>query len=298
MLRYISGPNQDVIPEAKVAIVTVVIGMRHRTLWEASARTTWERYAKRHSFDILVITDYLDTTPQGTNRSPAWQKCLILSQPWSTRYEQIVWLDADIFISPEAPSVLTSVPIHKIGAVVDNHRLSLAERHALWERVSSTHKPPGQDSASVVTLKQAEQVVNAYTNYLYRHFERIETQETRIIQTGVLVLNAWYHRFILETAYQYPEYSQGYEQLPLSLLIFHHDILEELNPRFNWYLHEICTLHFPVMLGATYETMDWNLFGVVMYAQIYNSFFLHFAGVQHLMEMIKGITIEPRKRDS
>src|SRR5437016_2609859 len=102
---------------ATTAIVTLAIGTRYREQWHRVCEVNWTRYAARHGYDVICLEDPLDTSDRARGRSPAWQKCLILGQPFAARYERIVWVDADILISPTAPAVTDDVPLERIGAV-------------------------------------------------------------------------------------------------------------------------------------------------------------------------------------
>src|SRR5262249_51582240 len=106
---------------ARVAIATLYIGDKYRAMWERYCRASWHHYAKQHGYDLIPFHQPLDTSPRGTSRSPAWQKCLILEA--LKQYERIVWLDADIVINPQSPSIVENVPIGKVGGVISGSYL-------------------------------------------------------------------------------------------------------------------------------------------------------------------------------
>jgi hypothetical protein len=83
------------------AIVTLAIGERYLKMFERYCWKNWQVYADKYNYDLIVITDPLDNSERAKLRSPAWQKLLILSQDWSDKYEQIVWIDTDIIINNE-----------------------------------------------------------------------------------------------------------------------------------------------------------------------------------------------------
>src|SRR5215208_6072431 len=102
------------------AIVTAIIGDKHRNLWERHARDSWERYARRHGYEIVLVEDVIDSTDVGKSRSVPWQKLLIFSQPRIAGFERVVWIDADVVINDaDAPDVAAGVPLEKIAAVED-----------------------------------------------------------------------------------------------------------------------------------------------------------------------------------
>ena len=100
------------------AIVTLAIGKRYHDAWKETCEVNWGRYAKKHGYDLICISEPLDTSERARKRSPAWQKCLILSQDFSARYKRIVWIDADILInSAAAPDICEGIPLEKVAAV-------------------------------------------------------------------------------------------------------------------------------------------------------------------------------------
>lgn len=110
--------------QRKVALVTMLIGESYQDYWKAYCQPTWKGYADRHGLDLIPLTEPIDNSPRALARSPAWQKCLILSQPFSADYDQIVWVDADIIINfDEAPLLTERVPLGKIGGVISGSHI-------------------------------------------------------------------------------------------------------------------------------------------------------------------------------
>ena len=139
MLFILNGPGDPVAPTATAALVTLAVGERYLATWLRVARPSWLAYAARHGLDVIVIGYPLDPAD---SRSPAWQKCLILSQLWSALYKRLVWLDADILTNPTAPSVLASAgPAERVAATLVNDQCSAAEKHLLLERVLKSGWP-------------------------------------------------------------------------------------------------------------------------------------------------------------
>ncbi len=78
------GPQQgyrDGRKLANKAIVTLAVGHAYSERFEQFCRKNWMEYAARHGYDIVVFKDPLDRSERVAKRSPAWQKCLVLSQP-------------------------------------------------------------------------------------------------------------------------------------------------------------------------------------------------------------------------
>ncbi len=62
------------------ALVTLAIGEKYLHHWKNFAQNNWQKYADKHGYDLICIDTPLDTSERAQARSPAWQKCLILSQ--------------------------------------------------------------------------------------------------------------------------------------------------------------------------------------------------------------------------
>ena len=102
------------------AIVTLAIGKRYKKNWERLCRSNWQQYVEKHGYDLICIDQPLDQSERAQKRSPAWQKCLVLSQEFSGQYEQIAWVDSDILINYNiAPCIFKEIPVDKVGAVAD-----------------------------------------------------------------------------------------------------------------------------------------------------------------------------------
>ena len=99
------------------ALVTLVLGQEYAAIWRQICQPNWQRYADKFHLDLICLDQPLDTSQRAQQRSPAWQKCLILSQPCVQCYEQVVWMDADILINHRrALNVFDDVPVEKVGA--------------------------------------------------------------------------------------------------------------------------------------------------------------------------------------
>ena len=134
LLRSAAAPVPDT--GRRAAIVTIVIGADYEETWARLCQDCWRDYARKFDFDLIVIAGPLDTSPRAAARSPAWQKLLILNQPWAQRYERIIWLDSDIIIAPDAQNIaLAWGPAEKIGLTRVGEQISESERMLFLERL-------------------------------------------------------------------------------------------------------------------------------------------------------------------
>jgi hypothetical protein len=99
----------------KTAFCTIVIGQAYQETFDRYCRTRFERYAARHGYDAIVITETVRDLP---GRKFTWQKLCLPDLPWWREYEQIIFVDADILIARDAPA-LPVIAEGKIGGVPD-----------------------------------------------------------------------------------------------------------------------------------------------------------------------------------
>lgn len=83
----------------KKALVTLAYGDKHQYLFAKYSQKSFQRYAEKYGYDLLVFDQPFDTSPFARKRHLGWQKLLILSQEWSSSYDDITWLDSDIIIN-------------------------------------------------------------------------------------------------------------------------------------------------------------------------------------------------------
>ena len=255
------------------AIVTLAVGPGFAPRWHSVCEPHWRRYCDRHGYDLICIEEPLDTSARARARSPAWQKCLILGQPFARGYEQIVWVDADILPNWEAPSVAEGVPRELVGAVDEYstptrelHRRTLAKLYRRWE------------------AEGIQFVNNLTTAEYYRQFGLTGTHDA-VVQTGVMVLSPAHHRELLEDTYaSYEDKGSGwnYEMRPLSYELLRTGAVSWLDPRFNYIWAFYAALNFPFLMTHPDHSLQTE-YGARALADVH---FLHFAGSVHEMAAV------------
>ena len=253
------------------AIVTLAIGEVYRERWLRYCAPLWEAYARRHGYDLFCLTMPLDESPRAIARSPAWQKCLILSHPMLRDRDRVIWVDSDVAIHPDAPDIAATVPIEQVGAVdefsaptAEDHRLALRRFNRAWQQQEPNIVLPE-------TVSSAE----------YYQQVQLPPRFTQVVQTGVLVLSPRYHRDLLELVYYKYEDAGGplwnYEMRFLSYELLDRDRVSWLDPRFNalWMMYK--ALHEPALL--MYRRGEHRAMFLQRLASAYrDNYFLHFAG--------------------
>ncbi len=260
----------------RTALVTLTIGDSYRWLWRRFCRPSWLAYAERHSYDLICIDTPLDPSEAAAPRSLQWQKLLILSQPYAAYYDQVVWVDSDVLIHPQAPAITAGVPLERVGAVDEyaapspaDYQLALARLYAHY-RATGT---PFHDTASPAAFYAAVGVP-------------AEFQE--VVQAGVMVLSPRYHRALFEHTYHtYAPHDtlRVGEMRTLSYELLRAGLVTWIDPRFNFIFLIFQALAYPeqlrlpdpvAMRAAVAEAYD-------------RSYFLHLAGLNWQMP-----TLAPR----
>jgi hypothetical protein len=229
----------------------MAIGEHFLQQYRRFCEPNWRQYAEQYGYDLICIAAPLDTSERARQRSPAWQKCLVLSQPFAEEYERIVWIDSDIFINlVEAPDISEGVPIDKVGAVElysgpspELYSVLLKRMYEYW---NAAYGP-----VAVVNHTPHEY----YTNYgLPYGFDKVAN-------TGVLVFSPVHHREILEKVYYGYEEKPGkgrgvwhMEQRPLSWELMNADAFHWLDTRFNVNWWEMQFLYYPFLVRLPKQT--------------------------------------------
>lgn len=279
----------------KKAIVTLAIGKPYEAMFNKHCQPLWSLYAEKHGFDLIVITDPLDDSPRAKSRTPAWQKCLIFSDPRVQQYDRVVWVDTDILINPNSPDVTFGVPLEKIG-VVDEAATPHKDDLKLYLERFYQYFYPGKSSVAVDPEKAPNQAMTEYLKYAfnpsaYYNDFGLDGNFESIVQTGVMVLSPSHHRELLESVYynyedKGPEWN--YEQRPLGYEILKQEKEFWMPTKFNMTWVILKALHYPfldspstlVERSLTKVGVDFraSLISKCMTATFLNNYFLHYAG--------------------
>lgn len=260
------------------AIVTLTLGKTYQSFWERMCRANWEEYARRNEYDVIALSEPLDPSPHAAERQLSWQKCLILSQPFSAQYERIVWLDADILINPDAPDISAGVPLDKVGATDEfstpsraDHQIALIKLYSFWESIGAKYYPS----------ETPEKFYGVYG--LPGTFDRV-------VQSGVLVMSPEHHRKALEEVYfKYFERGAPRGLAEMRALSFHLqevDMVHWLDYRFNnlWLVY--LALNAPFLLTDPENPAA----PVVAHRAFHESYMLHFAGNADALPLVQAPT--------
>jgi hypothetical protein len=252
-------------------IVTMAVGRRHARLFRRYAFASWQRYARRIGADLVVFDAPLDRSARAAARSVSWQKCLAVQHPRVRRCRQVAWLDADIVIAPDAPSLFETTPIDRVGAVdaygtpdPDRARRALDLAYARWR-------------ATGVPFVENRTPEQYHTVYGLPH------GFPHVVQAGVMVLSPEAHGPRFRHVYDAYEERGGaewnYEQRALSFELQRAGLVHWLDPRFNLTWLTLRDLDHPQLAtrGRLTRRVDWTARRHVR-AAMRRAYCLHFAG--------------------
>lgn len=286
MLFISSQIGDSHVPTNRNAIVSMVIGDNFIKQWVGLCQGEWVNYAKRHGFDIIMINRPLDESGYAASRSPAWQKLLILDQPWAAKYERIIWLDSDILINPTAPNILGSVPDHThVGVPVGSRDHESPILHAVNERLYNVKILPEEWPGTH----------RAINGSIFRDTINVDLDDSFcMFCTGVLVVSPKYHREIFLRSYNnYNSESRLYEQPALSYEICKSGKVTEFSTRFNWMPMLMMLLYFPEFWSTPFTKEKYLEMLPMLRKEFAISYFLHFAGCGGLMKFISSEDLYP-----
>lgn len=272
MMSSSAGSNRPLLDanDKRSAIITFVVGDKYQENF-ASARRLWERYCARYDIDLIVVDQFLDDSDRARQRSPAWQKCLLMSDERLLRYDQVAWVDSDILIMPAAPDIFAATSPDRVAAVdqyatpsKEIYQKTLQHLYDGWRRAGVRyvdnatpalyHSVYGLDAAACLTLPG-------------------------VVQTGVIVFNPSLHRSIFRAVYDDFEERGGpewnYEMRPLSFTLQQKAQVQWIDPRFNFTVGDLIAASGA--MGVTQPSTE-----AVLKSILLQGWFVHFASCQHL----------------
>ncbi|MBL8671001.1 MAG: hypothetical protein JNK11_10160 [Alphaproteobacteria bacterium] len=264
-------------PSNRKAIATLAIGPHYESLWRSHCEASWHAYAERHGYDVIAVTQPLDTSDRARARSPAWQALLVLSQDWSAKYDRIAWVDSDIVLNyREAPCILDACPEELVGAVEEYDTFGPMLKQVIKERSRKYWQTLAIVPDELKAAHKGE--ADPYSAYgLPRTFPHH-------LNCGVLAASPRRHRALFEHIY-YGYEDKGspawnYHNWPMAFELQDRKVLHLLDPRFNFVL-----FYFMLLFAPAVHPLLPTLSGgrLAVRAAFKMSWFLHFAGVQFYM---------------
>jgi hypothetical protein len=128
---------------SKILITTVCIGNKYLTQYEHFFHPSQKNYCQRHGYDFLVLTEGL--SPISHADAISFNKALVFSQEFSKKYEWVVFIDADIYITPHAPPIGQELSKFSRIAMVDEYsqptriQRFMVQSRLGWEKSASEY---------------------------------------------------------------------------------------------------------------------------------------------------------------
>ena len=269
----------------KRALATLVVGERYRQRFADHAAPTFRAYAKAHGLSLVVLDRFIDASPQGTSRSPAWQKCLLFDHPRLRACQQVLWLDADIIIHPDAPDVFDGVPPGTLGAV---EQFSSPSREAYAAALEKTRRHLARCGLTAPE--------DATPEAFYQYYGYSDGPDA-VVQTGVLVLTPEVHGPAMAAAYaedrQPDSRDMLFEMRPLSYHLLRAGPVRWLDPRYNALWATALCNHYPFLMDPAFLTACRDrpdilarLKAACLQTVADDAYFLHFAGTGEDMRYV------------
>ena len=284
----------------KKAVVTLTIGKKYEYLFNTYCRNNWEKYCEKFNYDLIVINQSLDNSKRSRERSPAWQKLLILSQEWSNNYDKIVWIDSDVVINHNAAKDLSKiVETENIGAV---DAYSIPSKDIYQLTLKRTYDNWAKNGIKYISNLKPEQ---------YYQKRGIEVKGIdAVVQTGVFVCSGIHHRKIFEHIYyNYEDINKtaewNYEMPAMSYELLKAGLVQWIPGEYNFNVYDIISSYYSFIFfkkDFSINKILYSLINKLFYKnyqeylnslqskcinQIYkNGYFIHFAGCQKWMSHI------------
>ena len=284
----------------KKAIVTLTIGGKYENLFNTYCKNNWEKYCEKFDYDLIVINQNLDDSKRSRERSPAWQKLLILSQEWANNYDQIVWVDSDVVINfNSARDISKIVEKENLGAV---DAYSIPSKEIYQISLKRTYENWSENGIKYISNLQP----NEYYQKRGINVKNIDS----VVQTGVFVCSGLHHRKIFEHIYyNYEDINKtaewNYEMPAMSYELIKAGLVQWIPVEYNYNVYDIISSYYSFIffkkdfsiskflyhlnnkLGFKSNKPYLNSLQIKCLNQIYNNgYFVHFAGCQ---DWIKNI---------
>ena len=269
------------------AIVTFVIGKNYIEIFNI-VKHTWEIYAKKCNADLIVFNDYINKDSLN-ERSAIWQKLLLANSEKLKKYKKVCYLDSDIYININSPSIFEINTSGKIGVVLHESLFYPECKKIINERWLQLM---GADEESKSRLQ------NVLENY-YENFGLILKTNLKF-NAGVLVFDPNLHGQFFEKIYwNYPKDAIDQDQTAVNFELIKNELYQEIDLRFNAQIGVILSYNYPY-LNFTDDKGIRNLsnkifcqFALMCILNIVETnYFTHFAGVRWPMLLLDHITTD------
>ena len=230
----------------KTLLLSLAIGDKYIKEYKELFHKSQSHYAKKHNYDFKLIQERAKGTIDHPD-SISFDKSLVFSQSWSYDYENIVFIDADIFVNPKSPPIDELNKDSKKIFVVDEYSQPTPEK-----RIQVQEKMGWETSATD-----------------YYSLAGFSIQTKNMINTGVIMAKPELHgKFMKSIHFKHSISSIGhprhfhFEQSAIGYEMQKNNMAEHLDNKYNavWNIHKL--------QDSTIEFEDF----------VDNNYFIHLAG--------------------
>ena len=111
----------------KVLLTTIAIGDKYLEEYTRLFYESQHNYALKYGYDFKVITDFLDKNIMNRH-TISFNKILVCNQEWSKEYDMIIFIDADILINSNAPSLHNYLDYDNRIGIIDEYSQPTSEK--------------------------------------------------------------------------------------------------------------------------------------------------------------------------
>lgn len=265
-------------------MVSLIVGDQFMDFWERMAKPQWLDYCRKYSYSLLIFTEPLDISARAEARSLSWQKLLVLSHKEVKKYNQVLWIDADILIASNAPDISKGIKKEMLAAT-DAWKVFSRELH---DHIYALYLEE--------CFRSGKKIIPNPTPERYYTNADLPAGKSNVWQAGVLLMHPPLHSGIFEYVYCYYEekrngdYTYNYEMRPLS---YHLDDFRpiELDTRFNLIFSNMFLFQNPELFyfwcrGGTL-TKEQRI--RQLKSALFHSWFLHLAGGTVFLDLCNGL---------
>ena len=260
------------------ALVTFVVGEGYTDLFNI-VKQSWQKYADKCNADLIIVNDYIDYSSLN-GRSPIWQKLLLVNAKQLKKYKTVCYLDSDIYINSESPSIFENEISDKIGVVrhesifyPDNEKIHNKRYLKVWDVAN-------RDPVTAGKIK------NLFTTYYSNYGLKLDDELK--FNAGVLLFNPQLHgNFFENIYYKYINDAFDQDQTAINYELIKNDIYQEIDNRFNAQLGGVFSQYYPFLYFMDDKAVKFlkypifrNLSMMCLANVIEINYIIHFAGLR------------------
>lgn len=264
-------------------LVTIAIGNKVYNDWKKFSFPLWKKYCQKNKIGLIVIKKDLIEKNNKYWKKATWQKMLIgdYIQSCKIKIKNLCYLDTDILINPNSPSIFKFHDEKKISLISESfnlpYNLNHARRRVSFLRNKYYSKNYPLDSSLFMSIKQ---------KYLYH---KLKPQKDYAC-AGVIVFNVFYFAKLMKSwFYKYNKkiktLTGGGDEPIYNYEIFNSKKVKLLDYKFQalWFYEMAVNYPFLYLLKDKKN----RVLKDCIEATLLNNYFLHFPGSWYEGQMWK-----------